>query len=142
VSPIQPLQICRGFFCILYIMELYWNETLLKPGMLIRVDERNYQVLNAEGRRAQVVWEILGLDTKKGDAAYYDPDSGKSYSMRKLMKSRRLQMRLEQGTIIQIPACTEFLVVREYHDGVPAFKRCYSVDMLANISDFRIIEKL
>lgn len=123
-------------------MELYWNETLLKPGMLIQVDERNYQVLNAEGRRAQVVWEILGLDTKTGDAAYYDPDSKKSYSMRKVMKSRRLQVRLEQGSIIQIPACTDFLVVQEYHDGAAACKRCYSVDMLANINDFRIIDTL
>lgn len=123
-------------------MELYWNDTLLRPGMLIQVDERSYRVMNAEGRRAQVVWEILGLDTKTGEAAYYDPDTKRSYSMRRVMRSRRLQARLEQGSIIQIPACTDFLVVREYHDGAAACTRCYSVDMLANINDFRIIDRL
>jgi hypothetical protein len=123
-------------------MELYWNDTLLRPGMLIMVDERSYQVSTADGRRALVVWEILCLDTKTGEAAYYDPDTKRSYSMRRVMKSRSLLAKLEQGSIIQIPACKDFLVVREYHDGVQACKRCYSVDMLANINDFRIIDRL
>jgi len=125
--------------CIMMVMDLYWKDIEIRPGMFIEVKENDYLIINAEGRYAQVVWEILKLDSRKNNDAYYDTDSGKSYSMMKVMKNRRLQAKLDRGSIIQIPACTDFLLVQEYHDGTPACKRCYSLDMLANINEFRII---
>ena len=108
--------------------------------MLLEVDEFNYEVRNDSGRRAKVVWEIIALDSKQRDEAYYEPDTGKKFQMKKVMKSRKLAAKLQAGTLIQIPACTDFLVVREYHDGTAALMRCYSLDMLANIRDFRIVD--
>jgi len=36
------------------------------------------------------MWRVLALDRKKCDDAYYDPDTGRTYPMRKIMKNRRL----------------------------------------------------
>src|SRR6056297_371748 len=119
-------------------MGLFWNDIEIVPGMLLEVDEFNYEVLDDEGRRAQVVWKILALDTKGRDEAYYEPSTGRKFSMKKVMKSRRLLRRLDIGDLIQIPACTDFLVVQEYHNRKPALMRCYSLDMLGNIRDIRI----
>ena len=65
-------------------MALYWQDTEIKPGMLLEVDEFNYEVRNDSGRRARVVWEIIGLDTKRRDEAYYEPATGKKFSMKRL----------------------------------------------------------
>ncbi len=123
-------------------MALYWQDTEIRPGMLLEIDEFNYEVRNESGRRARVVWEIIALDAKKRDEAYYEPATGKKFAMKKVMKSRKLAAKLQAGTLVQIPACTDFLVVREYHDGTAALMRCYSLDMLANIRDFRIVDSV
>jgi len=120
-------------------MALYWQDTEITPGMLLEVEELNYEVRNSSGGRARVVWKICALEQKKGDEAYYEPASGKKYSIKKVMKRSALSAKLESGALIQIPASTDFLVVQEYHDGVPAFKRCYSLDMLATIRSIRVV---
>lgn len=123
-------------------MALYWQDTEIKPGMLLEVDEHNYEVRNERGRRARVIWKILALESKQHDEAYYESATGKKFSMKKVMKNRRLAAKLQAGTLIQIPACTDFLVVQEYHDGTAALMRCYSLDMLGNIRDFRIVDSV
>lgn len=123
-------------------MALYWQDTEIKPGMLLEVDEHNYEVRNRHGRRARVVWKILALESKQRDEAYYETDTGKQFTMKKVMKNRKLAAKLQTGTLIQIPACTDFLVVQEFHDGSAALLRCYSLDMLGNIRDFRIVESV
>jgi len=119
-------------------MGLFWNDIEIVPGMLLEVDEFNYEVLDDEGRRAQVVWKILALETKGRDEAYYQPSTGRKFSMQKVMKSRKLLKKLDLGELIQIPACTDFLVLQEYHNSKPVLMRCYSLDMLGNIRDIRI----
>ena len=123
-------------------MALYWQDTEIKSGMLLEIDEFNYQVLNERGRRARVVWKVLALESKQRDEAYYETATGKKFSMRKVMKNRRLTAKLQEGRLIQIPACTDFLVVQEFHDGSAACMRCYSLDMLGNIRDFRIVDSV
>jgi len=120
-------------------MGLFWNDIEIVPGMLLEVDEFNYEVLDDEGHRAQVVWKILALDTKGRDEAYYQPSTGRKFPMKKVMKSRKLLRQLDNGDLIQIPACTDFLVVQEYHNRKPVLKRCYSLDMLGNIRDIKMV---
>ncbi len=108
--------------------------------MWLEVEEYNYEVRNAYGGRARILWKIEGLDSKHGDEAYYEPATGKKYSMKKVLRRRKHAEKLRSGELIQLPACSDFLVVQEYHDGNPAYKRCYSLDMLANIRSIRIVE--
>ena len=58
--------------------------------LFIEVEENNYHILNEKGRRARVMWRVLALDRKKCDDGYYNPDTGRTYPMRKIMKNRRL----------------------------------------------------
>ena len=121
-------------------MGLYWNGIEITAGMVLEVEEYNYEVRNSSGGRARVLWKVLGLDSKQGAEAYYEPATGKKYSMKKVLRRRALAEKLRSGEVVQLPACSDFLVVEEFHDGKPAFKRCYSLDMLANIRSIRIVE--
>ena len=120
-------------------MGLYWKDIEITPGMILEVDEENYEVFDETGRRARIAWKILALLHRSGDEAYYDTATGKTFSLRKAMNSRRLLRKRNTGILVQIPACTDYLVVEEFHDGASAFKRCYSVDMLGLIRDMRIV---
>ncbi|MFP4564220.1 MAG: hypothetical protein ACLFRY_13030 [Spirochaetia bacterium] len=121
-------------------MGLYWKDIEITPGMILEVEEENYEVFTEDGRRARIAWKILALRERTGNDAYYDTDTGRTYALRKVMKSRGLLRKRDTGSLVQIPACTDYLVVEEFHDGKPAFTRCYSVDMLGLIRDMRIVE--
>ena len=108
--------------------------------MILEVDEENYEVFDETGRRARIAWKILAIRERTGDEAFYDTHTGKTFSLRKVMKNRRLSRKQDERTLIQIPACTDYLVIEEFHNGSPAFKRCYSVDMLGLIRNMRIVE--
>lgn len=120
-------------------MGLYWKDIEITPGMTLEVEEENYEVFTDDGRRARIAWTILALRARAGNDAFYDTDTGRTYTLRKIMKSRRLLRKKDEGTLVQIPACTDYLVVEELHDGKPAFKRCCSVDMLGLIRNMRIL---
>jgi hypothetical protein len=121
-------------------MGLYWKDIEITPGMTLEVVEENYEVFTEDGRRARITWRILALRERAGNDAFYDTETGKTFSLRKVMKNRRLLRKKDEGILVQIPACTDYLVVEEFHDDKPAFKRCYSVDMLGLIRDMRILQ--
>lgn len=121
-------------------MGLYWKDIEITPGMILEVEEENYEVLDESGRRARIIWKILAIRERTGDEAFYAVDTGRTYSLRKALKNRRLLRKKDEGTLVQIPACTDYLVVEEFHNGTTAFKRCYSVDMLGLIRNMKIIE--
>lgn len=106
--------------------------------MLLEVVEKDYEVINSSGSQAVITWKIIDICERKPGTEYHEPDTGKGYSLRKVMKSRRLLHKKQSGDIIHIPPCTHYLVVQEYHDGNAALKRCYSVDMLELIQYARI----
>lgn len=120
-------------------MSLFWNDTEILPGMLLEVEEFNSELSLLDDTAVQVRWKILELKSKGKNEAFYEPGTGKSYSIRKVMKSRSLLRRQAAGKILQIPACTDYLVVQEYHDGKIAGMRCYSLDMLDQIRRVKIV---
>jgi hypothetical protein len=120
-------------------MKLYWKDIELSPGTVVRVEEQNNEVYNEQGKRAIVTWEILDIRHREANQEYLEPSSGKSFPLQKVMKHRRLYKRMQEGRIIHIPPCTEYLLVREYHDGEEARLRCYSVDMLGLVTKAEVV---
>ncbi|MFP4492092.1 MAG: hypothetical protein ACLFNZ_11495 [Spirochaetaceae bacterium] len=120
-------------------MELYWQNTPVKPGTFMQVEERDREVLNSRGKKALVTWEILEIKSRAEGDDYYDPAEKKTYPLQKLLKRTRLQRKKDSGALIHIPACTEYLVVREYHDNTQDGIRCVSVDMLGLLWDVKVL---
>lgn len=123
------------------VMSLYWRDVEIKPGMLLAVDLYRPEVYNSAGRPTGIRWKILSFESRDSDDAYYDYLTGKKYSLKKVIKNKRLQARLSRNQLLQIPACIEFMAVQEFHDGLEAYKRCYNLDMLATVRNIRIIEQ-
>lgn len=122
-------------------MVLYWQDVPIQPGTVMRVDMLDYDIRDDEGNRVTITWEILEIRERDSTDELLEPLTGKTYSMRRVMKNRRLGRKYHEGTVIQIPPSTHYLVVREFHDGEEALLRCFSVDMLGLIRDAEVIHE-
>ena len=122
-------------------MELYWKDTPIRPGVKLRVVEQGNEIINADGRMAKVTWEILDIRSREEGEHYYEVSTGKRYTMRKVMRSGKLQKRAQSGNLVNIPASSDYLVVKESHDDVTAGYRCFSVDMLGLLRYVEILEE-
>lgn len=120
-------------------LELYWKNTKIEAGTLLQVEERGNEVLDEYGRSAVVTWKILEIRSRGEGDDYYDPEAGKTYSMQKVMKRRRLRKKNLAGELLSVPACSDYLVLREYHNRKDAGMRCFSVDMLGLLWDVRVL---
>jgi hypothetical protein len=118
-------------------MELYWKGLRIGPGSRLRVEERGGAAGSGGGRNPVVTWHVLDIRSRGEGEDYYDPERGTAYSMRALLRSRKLQRRRDAGQLADIPACTDYLVVREYRDGELSGLRCFSLDMLGSLWDVR-----
>ncbi|HDQ14981.1 MAG TPA: hypothetical protein ENN41_09245 [Sediminispirochaeta sp.] len=121
-------------------MGLYVHGVELHPGMRLQIDERGDEL--RPGRyesRDPVVWELVALRSRKADEAYYEVASGRTYSLAQVMRRAKLQRKEASGDLVQLPAGSDYLVVREYQSGRLLGHRCYSVDMLAQIREIKIL---
>ena len=119
-------------------MEIYWKNRKIEAGTLLQVEERGSEVLDEDGRPVVVTWRILEIRSRGEGDDYYEPKSGKTYSMQKVMKRRRLRKKKLAGQLVAIPACSDYLVLREYRGGEDAGLRCFSVDMLGLLWDVKV----
>jgi hypothetical protein len=122
-------------------MELYWKNRRIAAGTLLEVREQGNELLDTEGRLIRRIWEIIEIRARTEDEAYYDPKKKRTYSMRQVMGKRRLRRMQEAGEFVQIPASSEYLVIKEYHTDFFSGFRCFSVDMLGLLSEVKFIEK-
>jgi len=121
-------------------MSLYWKDLEIVPGMLLEVDQYQHEAFDSSGKPVPVTWKILAFDSRKSNETYYNFTTGKKYSLEKVMKSRKLQAKLNLD-ILQIPACSDFMIVQEYHGGKEVYKRCYSLDMLGTVRSIRLVDR-
>ena len=121
-------------------MSLYWKDIEIVPGMLLEVDQLHQEVFNSEGRAVNIRWKILSFGIRTRDEAYLNHSSGKKYPLKKVIKSKRLQAKLAREELLQLPACTDFMLVQEFHDGESAYKRCYNLDMLATVRNIKVVD--
>ncbi len=122
-------------------MELYWKNKRIAAGTMIEVRERGNELTDSEGRLIRRIWEILEIRVREEDEAYYEPLKRKTYTMRQVMGKRRLRGRQEAGKLVQIPASSEYLVVKEHQNDRFVGFRCFSLDMLGLLTEVRFIEK-
>lgn len=122
-------------------MSLYWKDIEIVPGMLIEVDPYHHEVFNTAGLPAGIWWKILSFESRNSDEAYIDLASGKKYPLKKVIKNRRLQAKLNREELLQMPAGSDFMIVEEYHDGKVVYKRCYNLDMLATVRNIRVVDR-
>ena len=85
-------------------------------------------------------WRSPSIPSRRKAEDYYEPGAGKCHSVEELMRRKKLQRKMEAGELVQIPASSDYLVLREYHDDRFAGFRCYSVDMLGLLRDVEVIE--
>jgi len=121
-------------------MSLYWKEIEIVPGMLLAVELFQYDVLNSNGAPAAIQWKILSFGSRNCDEAYIDYTTGKKYSMKRVIKKKKLQIKAELEELLQLPAGRDFMIVQVYHDEEAVYKRCYSLDMLQTIRNIRVID--
>ena len=121
-------------------MKLYWKDTEIGPGSLLRVVEHDYEIITNFGRRAGITWRITEIRTRGKNEDYLEPKTGKTFPLKKVMKSRKLHHKQQNGELVQVPPCTNYLVINEHHDGEPALWRCFNVDMLGLIQKVEVIE--
>ena len=119
-------------------MGLYWKDIEIVPGMLLSVEFIRPEAYNRDGEVAAVWWKILSFDSRDSSDAYIDYACGKKYPLEKVVRKRRLQARLERGELLQLPSGSDFMIVQEFHDGEPVYKRCYNLDMLHTIRNIRV----
>jgi hypothetical protein len=120
-------------------MSLYWKDLEIVPGMLLAVEPYQIEIYNTAGRPAAIRWKILSFDSRKSDEAYLEYSTGKKYPLKRVIKKRKLQAKLSRAELLQIPACSDFMVVQEYHDGKEVYKRCYNLDMLGTVRNIRVV---
>ena len=104
------------------------------------MDLIHHEAYNDEGQAVVMKCKILSFGSRKSDDAYIDYSSGKQYPLEKVLKKRKLQNKLKEGELLQMPAGSDFMVVQEYHDGNEIYKRCCNLDMLATVRNIRIVE--
>lgn len=120
-------------------MSLHFKNLEILPGMLLAIEMLRPEIFNDEGIPVSLKWKILSFNRRESNDAYIDYPKGKMYSLKKVVKSRRLQAMRAKGALLQIPPGTDFMVVQEYHDSEEADKRCFSLDMLGTVANIRII---
>jgi len=130
----------RAKFQYNQFMGLYWKELEIVCGMLLELDLYHHEVINSEGKFANIMWKVISFGSRKNDEAYLEYSNGKKYPIKKVIKNKRLQGKLNRKELLHIPACSDFMVVQEYHDGKEVLKRCYNLDMMGAIRNIRIIE--
>ena len=116
-------------------MDLYWKNIHIPFGASL-------QVVEAGGDGFPRIWKILEIREKEEGEEYYDPHVKKGYSLRKVMKSRRLSNKSRDGELVHIPPCTYFLVIKEKlrNSGAEsAVIRCFNVDFLSTLLDVRVL---
>ncbi len=115
-------------------MDLYWKNIRIPAGASL-------QVVEAGGDGVPRLWKVLEIREKKNGEDYYDPKAGKSHPLKKVLKSRRLFQKKEDGNLLHIPPCSYFLVIEEssVSGGEPARKRCFNVDFLSTLLDVKIL---
>jgi len=123
-------------------MGLYWKDIEILPGMLLDVELYHHDVTDSAGNPVAIRWKILSFGTRKEGEAYYDYATGKKYTLQRVLKSRRLQVKLNRSEILQLPTGSEFMVVQEYHGDEDVFKRCYSLDMLGIVRNIRLVTRI
>ncbi len=111
-------------------MSLYWKDIEIIPGMLLDVEFLRHEAYGKDGEPLAVQWKILYFGSRDSIDAYIEYSSGKKYPLQKVLKKKRLQSKIEQGELLQLPSGTEFMIVQELHGGKEVFKRCYNLDML------------
>ncbi len=120
-------------------MKLYWKDIEIRPGMMLKVIEQNYEVVRSDGTPAEVQWEIIDIKERGPGHDLYEPEKDKTYPLKKVMSSKRLYRKKQAGKLVQIPPCAFYLIIEEYHDGEPALMRCYNVDMLELVRHVEIV---
>jgi hypothetical protein len=118
-------------------MKLYWKEMEIPMGARL-------QVIESGGDGMPKTWKILEIREKKNADEYYDPSSGKSHPLTKVMKNKRLFRKSRAGELLQVPPCTYFLVIEETEAGEAAgdgasVKKCFNVDFLSTLWDVKIL---
>ncbi len=121
-------------------MSLYWKELEILPGMLLEVEMLRPDIFNDAGFSVSLRWRVLSFHRRGCHDAYIEYPKGKMYPLKKVVKSRGLQKKLTAGTLLQIPAGTDFMVVQEYQDGEEWAKKCFSLDMLGTVGQIRVID--
>jgi hypothetical protein len=126
-------------------MKLYWKDTEIPAGARL-------QVIESGGDGLPKIWKILEIREKKNADEYYDPSSGKSHPLTKVMNNRRLFRKSRAGELVQVPPCTCYLVIEEMAAagtaetaageaagaGTPV-KKCFNVDFLTTLWDVKIL---
>ncbi len=115
------------------------------------------QVIESGGNKLPKIWKILEIREKKNADEYYDPSSGKSHPLTKVMKNKRLFRKSRAGELVQVPPCTYFLVIEETAAAETAaagtaetapgetagagksVKKCFNVDFLTTLWDVKIL---
>lgn len=111
------------------------------PGMVLEVDQFQQEAFDNSGKPVVIWWKILSFGSRNSDEAYLDYSTGKKYTLKKVIKNKKLQARLNRADLLQLPACRDFMVVQEYHDGKEVYKRCYNLDMLASVRNIRVVDQ-
>ncbi|MBI9106392.1 MAG: hypothetical protein JEZ04_06555 [Spirochaetales bacterium] len=122
-------------------MSLYWKDLEIVPGMMLAVDQYQHEAFDSAGNPVAVMWKILSFGSRTSNEAYLDYSTGKKYPLEKVIKKKKLQARLNRD-ILQLPACSDFMVVQEYHDGKEVYKRCYNLDMLVTVRNIRVVDEI
>jgi hypothetical protein len=93
------------------------------------------RVVEAGGNRPPKLWKVMEVRERGQDHHYYDPASKKSYTLSRVMKSKRLYKKNKQGMLLHIPPCEIFLVIDEMPaDGSEApQKRCVNFMILETL---------
>lgn len=118
-------------------MGLYWKDLEILPGMLLDVELYHHDVTDSSGNPASIRWEILAFDKRKEGDSYFEYATGKKYTLKRVLRSGRLQGKLKRAELLQLAAGSDFMVVREFHNGEAVFQRCYNLDTLANVRNIR-----
>ena len=113
-------------------MDLYWKDKQIPLGAAL-------QIIESGGDGYPRIWKILEIREKKSSDEYYDPESGKSFPLKKVMKSKRLYRKSREGDLLHIPPCTYYLVLEEADPSGAVKKRCFNVDFLSTLQDVRIL---
>lgn len=126
-------------------MKLYWKDIEIPIGAKL-------QVIESGGDGLPKFWKILEIRERENADEYYDPSSGKSHPLTKVMKNKRLFRKSRAGELVQVPPCTCYLVIEETAAAGTAetaagetagagksVKKCFNVDFLTTLWDVKIL---
>lgn len=124
------------------MMKLYWKD---------REVGKNTVICHWGDRGELIRWKVLEIRERSSQVEYYDPERGKEYPLKKVLKSRRLSRKQEEGRLLQVPPGIYYLVVEELGGNPESFNetevipgkgnlRCFNVDFLETLRGARIEE--